>query len=580
MQGGDYAEGNIDRRNGIFYSAPRQAPPPAFQVPYQPIALVGRDEALAELATLLMTDGAVALSPVVAGMAGVGKTLLAATFARQHQAAFPGGIFWLNMEQPDRIDGQVASCAGPAGLDLLEFPALAFAERIAHVQAAWNSPVRRLLVFDNLEDPALLERWQPTGGGARVLITSRRDDWPRQVRRVRLPVLLRPRSIELLLGARASDLGVPLALLLADEAERVAADAICVLLGDLPLALAVAAALLRLNPSITAQHLRGQIATDPLFADRAEDTALRAVLHEAGLPTGRTLGVVATFALSYRQLQADDAVDGRALRMLHAAAYCAPAPIPQQMLWRIAGMDPAIESDRATGDAATRRLRAVGFIGSPALDSLGTITLHRLLAAFIRRQPHPPALLGETVAAALAFTSNLQATGQIKLSVELVPHLETLITTQAGTLGAEHPDTLGTANNLANTLRLQGDYAGARTRYEVVLAVQTRTLGAEHPDTLSTANNLANTLYSQGDYAAARTRYEAALAALTRTLGAEHPDTLRTAHNLATTLDSQGDYAAARTRYEAVLAVQTRTLGAEHPDTLRTANNLANTLHP
>jgi len=243
-------------------------------------------------------------------------------------------------------------------------------------------------------------------------------------------------------------------------------------------------------------------------------------------------------------------------------------------------MDPAIESDRATGDAATRRLRALGFIGSPALDSLGTMTLHRLLAAFIRRQPHPPALLGETVAAALAFTSNLQATGQIKLSVELVPHLETLITTQAGTLGAEHPDTLGTANNLANTLRLQGDYAGARTRYEVVLAVQTRTLGAEHPDTLSTANNLANTLYSQGDYAAARTRYEAALAALTRTLGAEHPDTLRTAHNLATTLDSQGDYAAARTRYEAVLAVQTRTLGAEHPDTLRTANNLANTLHP
>ena len=521
-QSGDYAEGDIDKRTSIVYSAPREAPLPAFQVPYQAIPLVGRTEALAELEALLSADAAVALSSAVAGMAGVGKTLLAATFARQHQAAFPGGIFWLNMEQPDQIAGQVAACAGPGGLDLLEFPALAFADRIARVQAAWNSPLRRLLVFDNLEDPALLERWQPTGGGTQVLITTRRDAWSRQVRRLRLPVLPRPQSIELLLGARSADLDVPFAALLADSAEHDAASEICDLLGDLPLALAIAAALLRLSPSITLQHLCAQIAADPLFTDQADTMDLREALREAGLPTGRALGVVATFAISYRQLQADSEVDASALRMLHAAAYCASAPIPQLMLWWVAGFDSTTEIGRAKGDAATRRLRALGFIASPALDSLGTITLHRLLAAFVRRQSHPQDLLGVTVAVACSFTHSMQEAGQIKLSMELVPHIETLLTAQTRTLGAEHPDTLSTTHNLANALSRQGDYAAARARYEAVLAIRTRTLGAEHPATLSTTHNLANALDSQGDYAAARARYEAVLTVQTRTLGAEY----------------------------------------------------------
>ena len=508
-QSGDYAEGDIDKRTSIVYSAPREAPLPAFQVPYQAIPLVGRTEALAELEALLSADAAVALSSAVAGMAGVGKTLLAATFARQHQAAFPGGIFWLNMEQPDQIAGQVAACAGPGGLDLLEFPALAFADRIARVQAAWNSPLRRLLVFDNLEDPALLERWQPTGGGTQVLITTRRDAWSRQVRRLRLPVLPRPQSIELLLGARSADLDVPFAALLADSAEHDAASEICDLLGDLPLALAIAAALLRLSPSITLQHLCAQIAADPLFTDQADTMDLREALREAGLPTGRALGVVATFAISYRQLQADSEVDASALRMLHAAAYCASAPIPQLMLWWVAGFDSTTEIGRAKGDAATRRLRALGFIASPALDSLGTITLHRLLAAFVRRQSHPQDLLGVTVAVACSFTHSMQEAGQIKLSMELVPHIETLLTAQTRTLGAEHPDTLSTTHNLANALEGMGRWHAATSlRVQVFNAYEQR-IRTEPLQSLKILTALNHNLGSRGYQRATRQRLKA-----------------------------------------------------------------------
>ena len=567
-QGGDYAGGDIDKRQGKFvegdqfnfdghfpgatvyakstiYQAPRESPP-AFQVPYQPVPLIGRDEVLAELADLLTGDTPVAPALAIVGMAGVGKTMLAAAFAHQRQKDFPGGIFWLNMEQPDLIAGQVAACAGPGGLDLPDFPALSFDERIARVRAAWNSPLRRLIVLDNLEDPDLLGRWQPTGSGARVLITTRCDDWPRHVRRLRLRVLPRSDSIELLLGARAADLGVPCETLTGDAAERDAAAAICDLLGDLPLALAIAAALLRLNPSLRLREFRSQIESDPLFTESAGTTTMQAALREAGLPTGRERGIAATFAISYRQLQPAAAPDALALRMLHAAACCAPAPIPQELLWRVADLDPVSVEGRMAGDAAMRQLRGLGLIGAPSVEHAGAVTLHRLLAAFVRQQPHPPEVLGATAVALANYTRALQNAGQIKESLALVPHLESVLRRQSDALGAEHPDTLATAHALAGTLHAQGDYAEARARLEAVLAARTRLLGAEHPDTLATAHDLAGTLeYSGRGQAAARLRMQI-VSNSEQQPGIAHPDAVQYLLALSRNLNARGYQRAAR----------------------------------
>jgi len=567
-QGGDYARGDIDKRQGKFvegdqfnfdghfpgatvyakstiYQAPRESPP-AFQAPYQPVPLIGRDEVLAELADLLTGDTPVAPALAIVGMAGVGKTMLAAAFAHQRQKDFPGGIFWLNMEQPDLIAGQVAACAGPGGLDLPDFPALSFDERIARVRVAWNSPLRRLIVLDNLEDPDLLGRWQPTGSGARVLITTRCDDWPRHVRRLRLRVLPRSDSIELLLGARAADLGVPCETLIGDATERDAAAAICDLLGDLPLALAIAAALLRLNPSLRLREFQSQIESDPLFTESADTTTMQAALREAGLPTGRERGIASTFAISYRQLQLVAAPDALALRMLHAAAWCAPAPIPQELLWRVADLDPVSVEGRMAGDAAMRRLRGLGLIGAPSVEHAGAVTLHRLLAAFVRQQPHPPEVLGATAVALANYTRALQNAGQIKESLALVPHLESVLRRQSDALGAEHPDTLATAHNLAVTLHAQGDYAGARARYEAVLAARTRLLGAEHPDTLYAAHNLAVTLEHSGRWqAAARLRMQI-VSNSEQQPGIAHPDAVQYLLALSRNLNARGYQRAAR----------------------------------
>ena len=64
-------------------------------------------------------------------------------------------------------------------------------------------------------------------------------------------------------------------------------------------------------------------------------------------------------------------------------------------------------------------------------------------------------------------------------------------------LGAAHPDTVTSINNLAVTLRAQGDLPGARGLQEQVLDLRRRVLGAEHPDTLVSMNNLAMTLQTK-----------------------------------------------------------------------------------
>ncbi len=57
-------------------------------------------------------------------------------------------------------------------------------------------------------------------------------------------------------------------------------------------------------------------------------------------------------------------------------------------------------------------------------------------------------------------------------------------------------------------------------------------LGAEHPNTLTSANNLAMSLYKQGKHAEAEQMLHAALASRQRVLGPAHPDTLGTARSL------------------------------------------------
>ena len=102
-----------------------------------------------------------------------------------------------------------------------------------------------------------------------------------------------------------------------------------------------------------------------------------------------------------------------------------------------------------------------------------------------------------------------------------------------GSLGADHPQTLGSRNNLAGAYQAAGDLGRAIPLYEQALADRQRVLGADHPDTLTSRNNLAYAYQAAGDLGRAIPLYEQALADRQRVLGADHPDTLISRNNLA-----------------------------------------------
>jgi tetratricopeptide (TPR) repeat protein len=144
--------------------------------------------------------------------------------------------------------------------------------------------------------------------------------------------------------------------------------------------------------------------------------------------------------------------------------------------------------------------------------------------------------------------------------------------------GAEHPNTLSTAENLAMSLTGQGRFADAERIHREVHGVQKRVLGTDNPETLASAANLAHSLSTQGRYDEAEVIEREVLGMRNRVLGTEHPNTLMSANNLAQSLSRQGKHAEAETIQRKVLLVMKRMLGIEHPSTLTSSNNLATTL--
>jgi serine/threonine protein kinase/tetratricopeptide (TPR) repeat protein len=145
--------------------------------------------------------------------------------------------------------------------------------------------------------------------------------------------------------------------------------------------------------------------------------------------------------------------------------------------------------------------------------------------------------------------------------------------------GPDHPDTLRSLNNLANSTYALGRYADALKLYEEKLELQKISLSADHPDTLTTRNQLASSYHALGRYADALKLHEETLALQKAQLEADHPDTLTTMTNLANDYQALGRYADALKLREETLALQKVRLGPEHPETLRSMSNLAGSYH-
>jgi tetratricopeptide (TPR) repeat protein len=267
----------------------------------------GRGDELALLAGLL--DPAGATGPVVvsavAGLAGVGKTTLAvqAGHAAVKQGWFGGGVLFIDLHGYDEAPVEPAQ-ALDALLRALGVPAEHIprgtderAGLYRSVLAQIGDPV--LVIVDNASTEAQVKPLLPGAEPHKVLVTSRHTLAGLSVRLVDVRVMGEQDGVLLLdravRAARPGDERI--------SGELEAAARLARFCGGLPLALQIAAALLKADTT----RSTGELADD-LTAERERLEGLRYGGGGAG-----TLSVAAAFELSYRRL---DETSARVFRLL------------------------------------------------------------------------------------------------------------------------------------------------------------------------------------------------------------------------------------------------------------------------
>ena len=509
-----------------------------------PEHFLGRDDALAAIDTALARySGRVAIT-ALHGLRGVGKTTLAAAYAERHRGDYRA-TWWIRAQTPDGMRADLVALGvrlNWVAPDEKEEPALkTVMERLVHEGEGI------LLIYDNAVDADALKPCLPRGGVARVLVTSNAHAW----RGVAAPVEIRlwPKEIGAdYLIARTGR-----------TAERAAALALSEALGGLPLAHEQAAAYCERLDLPLAEYAKRFTATPAKFLDDARHAP--AEYHDG-------LTVAKTFALAIDEAAK---LHPAAEPLIVHAALLAPEPIPLFLFsqGREKFGEPLATVLEGDGlDEAVAALRTFALIDRETVADerdptiiTDCIRLHRLVrqvaAARCEGEVRQGAqrVLAEALVA--VYPENIWRDPHAwPLSRRLDSHALALV-------GDEATAPKGVEQRTADLLGFAGQYrhyalaayAEARPLHERALAIREKVLGAEHPDTATSLNNLALLLQAQGDLAGARPLHERALAIREKVLGAEHPDTATSLSNLASLLQAQGDLAGARPLHERALAI-------------------------
>jgi len=153
--------------------------------------------------------------------------------------------------------------------------------------------------------------------------------------------------------------------------------------------------------------------------------------------------------------------------------------------------------------------------------------------------------------------------------------LEKSLQTRRDRLGSDHPDTLFSMNELANSYTELGRLPDALRLYEEALAKSKAMLGPDHPTTLTCMKNLANNYYDLGRRQEALKLFEDTLELRKVKLGSDDPETASSMSDLAIAYATAGRLQEAVKLFAQSLELRRARLGPAHIDTLMSMNNLA-----
>ena len=543
---------------------------------------------------------------VLVGMRGCGKTQLAAALAEECEDKNWSLVAWVNAVSSDSIKSSLVELAKKLKIDTSDQPTPETIIRRCFNQLKSEDPSDRLIIFDNVENIDDLRGLVPRGNGLRVVATTTNNTgWEHQGwDTIKVGVFHRDESINYLLTATEST-------------DRDAADTLAHRLGDLPLALAQAAATTRNGNLSLARYL------DRLDCYRSE----RVIRPVPGDYYTDDVATALCMAIEDTLENLEDGTKQAARYILGALALLAESGVPTRWL------DPTNEQqddrevrdtnraeDEAAHDALTELIHRS--IVQQSADKATTM-LHRLQAQVLReswdKQNCEEAVESTAVLLrkvnidkfrrndtasrrreTLNLIEQLRSIGGQNYSQHLLKYeqvtdalghsflhaddlglpfealtLEVPVNAIQDLLGLAHHVSLAARNNLASAHGAAGNIDKSTEMYEQLFQDCIRILGKDHPDTLAVRNNLAYAHESAGNLDEAINMDEILLKDRMRILGKDHPDTLSSRNNLAYTYGAAGNLDKAIDMYEQLLQDSTRVLGKDHPDTLSSRNNLA-----
>jgi tetratricopeptide (TPR) repeat protein len=517
---------------------------PIFQVPHDRNPnFTGRSALLTELRHR-MTAGQRA--QVIHGLGGVGKSNVAAEFAYLHRADY-SVIWWVRADSGASIAASYASLATQLG------------RRLSHdappelVRDTINALLARrsvLLIFDSALDPQTIEPFLPTLTTGHLLITSRNPHWAGLAVSQPLRVFDRADSITFLRRRSGRN----------DSDES--ADSLAHALGDLPLALDQAAAVIEQSGISFADYLR------------RFETEWAELLQEGQPPKNYPHTVAMTWGLAFSSVeQASPA----ATDLLNLCAFLNPDRIMRALLQNGQEFLPPrlrmLVADAAQLNGAVSHLLRYSLVDADDEQ----LAIHRLVATITRdRLDDEQQIIWCNAAIQFltgCFTFDSADVNSWARCGEVLPHVMDA-TAHAQRLNVNADETTELLNNAGRYLLKKAQYADAKLLLERAMEISVRRYGRGHPKLSAIANNLGRVHRNLGDDTAALQCFDQALAIDQATYGQSHPHVAEVINNYGICLQKRGDSQLAREQFQWAAEVYESHYGPDHPKLAHILNNL------
>lgn len=566
------------------------------EIPREPASFQPREDLRQQLTEALTgTSTHVAVVCAVTGTRGVGKTHLAAAYARQRIADGWPVVAWITAEDSGQLLTGLDQLADALGLRIAGEDSGSAGWKVRHwLETA--APDRSVIVFDNATDADELARWLPAAGRAQIIITSTQRSFADLGACVDVSTFTVDEALTFLRQRTGS----------VDEA---GAWALAEEVGWLPLALAQAAALIcsqRISYSALIGRLRA-LPVEHYLKPRPGD----------GYPRGAAQAVLLS-------LHAAEEAEPLARPLVDLLAVLSPGGVRRTLLRNGPERVSTADIDTALGALADASLIDFSTDGQ-------SVIMHRFTQRVVRDRLDHDMMLPQTLSHAATLLKEVEVSidrawrergtaDHLILQVDAIwevatTHLpaqpdqewadlinalvglrywtarhlrETGEVTRATPTGwatlvlaeevlpLDHSLTPVIRNELAQACRAAGRLDDAIALLEKNTSVRERLLGQDHPQTLNSRHNLANTWRANGRIDDAIALHERNLADRERVLGPDHPDTLMSRNDLAWALREAGHLDRAIDLFTRTLLTRERTLPADHPKIFLSRNNLAN----